>query len=170
MKAILVVDVPVGEEEIKQVGFLANINVFPSIASEQHYEFENVEVRPLPKAITDYDVKVTFDYDEDYALGWNDCLKEITQMKYRKKPVVDAIQIGNNLEEVIDFVGNNGEVYVEDAAWKVDKCIPIIYVNIHTLEGTMTASRGDFIIKGVEGELYPCKENIFYETYELAEE
>ena len=80
-------------------------------------------------------------------------------MKYRKKPVIiEAIQIGTNLEEVRNFVGDKGEIYVEDCAWKV---------GIHTLEGTMTASRGDFIIRGVEGELYPCKEEIFYKTYEL---
>lgn len=83
-------------------------------------------------------------------------------MKYRKKPVIiEAIQIGTNLEEVRNFVGDKGEIYVEDCA------TPIFYVNIHTLEGTMTASRGDFIIRGVEGELYPCKEDIFYKTYEL---
>ena len=89
-------------------------------------------------------------------------------MKYRKKPVIiEAIQIGTNLEEVRNFVGDKGEIYVEDCAWKVGKGTPITYVNIHTLEGTMTASRGDFIIRGVEGELYPCKEEIFYKTYEL---
>jgi hypothetical protein len=37
---------------------------------------------------------------------------------------------------------------------------------IHTLEGDMKASLGDFIIKGVKGELYPCKPDIFWETYE----
>lgn len=80
-------------------------------------------------------------------------------MKYRKKPVIiEAIQIGTNLEEVRNFVGDKGEIYVDKGT---------IYVNIHTLEGTMTASSGDFIIRGVEGELYPCRENIFYKTYEL---
>lgn len=92
-------------------------------------------------------------------------------MKYRKKPVIiEAIQIDTNLEEVKDFVGNNGEVYVDDTAWKVGKGTPIIYVNIHTLEGTMTALRGDFIIRGIEGELYPCKKDIFHKTYELVGE
>ena len=37
---------------------------------------------------------------------------------------------------------------------------------IETLEGTMKANKGDYIIKGVKGELYPCKEDIFYKTYE----
>ena len=39
-------------------------------------------------------------------------------------------------------------------------------MEIETLEGTMKANKGDFIIRGVKGELYPCKEDIFYETYE----
>lgn len=52
-----------------------------------------------------------------------------------------------------------------------------IYINpgtgelvIRTLEGDMTASYGDYIIKGVKGEFYPCKPDIFNETYELVEE
>ena len=89
-------------------------------------------------------------------------------MKYRKKPVIiEAIQIGTNLEEVRNFVGDKGEIYVEDYAGKVGKSTPIFNVYIHTLEGIMKASRGDFIIRGVEDELYPCKEDIFYKTYEL---
>ncbi len=39
-------------------------------------------------------------------------------------------------------------------------------VEIKTLEGVMKANKGDYIIKGVRGELYPCKPDIFYETYE----
>lgn len=40
---------------------------------------------------------------------------------------------------------------------------PII---VHTLEGDMRAEKGDFIIEGVQGELYPCKPSIFWKTYE----
>ena len=40
---------------------------------------------------------------------------------------------------------------------------------IRTLEGDMTISKGDFVIKGVNGEFYPCKPDIFEKTYELAE-
>ena len=40
------------------------------------------------------------------------------------------------------------------------------YIKIHTLEGEYTASPGDIIIKGVEGEFYPCKQNIFKKTYD----
>lgn len=42
--------------------------------------------------------------------------------------------------------------------------------NINTLEGKMRANVGDYIIQGVHGELYPCKPDIFKETYELVEE
>ena len=75
--------------------------------------------------------------------------------KYRKKPVViEAIQwTGKNIWDVRKFVGNKAS----DFNGKF---------NIRTLEGTMSASIGDFIIKGVHGEFYPCKPDIFSETYE----
>ena len=80
-------------------------------------------------------------------------------MKYKKKPVIiEAIQwTGNNYDEVKAFIGNNANQSG--------------YNNLHifTLEGVMTASAGDYIIKGVKGEFYPCKPDIFNETYEPAE-
>ena len=61
--------------------------------------------------------------------------------KYRKKPIeIEAYQ-------------NEGEPFI-----------------IKTLEGDMLAGKGDWIIKGVEGELYPCKDNIFKKTYEKSED
>lgn len=88
-------------------------------------------------------------------------------MKYRKKPVeVEAVQwSGLNHSEIKEFcpVAN---IIIHDAAWQVGKGIPIANLTIHTLEGDMTASRGDFIIKGVNGEFYPCKPDIFNKTYE----
>ena len=45
----------------------------------------------------------------------------------------------------------------------------VLYIEIDTLEGTMRADLGDFIIKGVQGELYPCKPDIFEATYEIVE-
>ena len=78
-------------------------------------------------------------------------------MKYRKKPVViDALQwtgTMTNLAEMAAFT--NDEVFVNDGKLEID-----------TLEGTMTASKGDYIIKGVHGEFYPCKPDIFELTYE----
>ena len=78
-------------------------------------------------------------------------------MKYRKKPVViDAIQwIGSNWYEIDQFITVLHETYPS-----------IGIIKIHTLEGTMEASEGDYIIKGVSGEFYPCKPDIFELTYE----
>lgn len=77
-------------------------------------------------------------------------------MKFRKKPVeVEAVLwTGHNLVEAITFVNT------EDVVARGDK------FEIVTLEGTMTASPGDWIIRGVHGEFYPCKPDIFDETYE----
>lgn len=84
-------------------------------------------------------------------------------MKYRKKPVVvEARQITlSTLEDV--------------AAWckgsikgiKLPRELQVI--EIYTLEGEMRADIGDFVIKGVEGEFYPCKPGIFAKTYEAVE-
>lgn len=81
-------------------------------------------------------------------------------MKYRKKPVViEAIQWNGDKEEVVNFVGNNVKFILgnEDGF-----DIPVI----HTLEGDMIVRRKDYIIKGVNGEFYPCKPDIFDKTYE----
>lgn len=82
-------------------------------------------------------------------------------MKYRKKPVeIEAIQwTGNNETEIAEFT-RNGNRYIE---FENDVC------RIETLEGIMTASKGDFIIKGVRGEFYPCKPDIFAQTYDKVE-
>ncbi len=79
-------------------------------------------------------------------------------MKYKKKPVViEAIQWnGTNMAEIAKFTKNSGR-YIE---FEDDIC------RIETLEGIMIASKNDFIIKGVQGEFYPCKPDIFKETYE----
>lgn len=72
---------------------------------------------------------------------------------YRKKPVeVQAVQWnGENVDEVLEFC--------EKARIKDDS------IFIDTLEGTMEAKMGDYIIKGVKGEFYPCKPDIFEDTY-----
>jgi len=77
--------------------------------------------------------------------------------RYRKKPVVvEAVQWDG---------GNQGEVPGLDR-WVVD--YDLMVVRIETLEGEMLASEGDWIIKGVAGECYPCKPDIFGKTYEEA--
>jgi hypothetical protein len=82
--------------------------------------------------------------------------------RYRKKPVViEAIQwTGENGQAMRDFFGNiDGWGFTSGAASTGQ-------IFIQTLEGTMLADRGDYIIKGVRGEYYPCKPDIFEETYE----
>lgn len=84
-------------------------------------------------------------------------------MKYRKKPVIiEAIQFEDNSDRIVEiheFMGGDTiRVNYED------KDNP--YLKIETLEGTMKASVGDYIIKGVNGEFYPCKPDIFEKTYE----
>ena len=83
--------------------------------------------------------------------------------KFRKKPVViEAMQL---TEESVN------EVYLWMECTKGmatdDEGKPIL--TIPTLEGPMTASCGDWIIKGVNGEYYPCKPDIFRKTYEPAD-
>jgi hypothetical protein len=81
--------------------------------------------------------------------------------RFRKKPVViEAVQFtGQNFFEVSRFI--NGEKYQNNLELH-DTDAPII----HTLEGDLTASPGDWIIKGVKGEFYPCKPDIFAATYD----
>ena len=79
--------------------------------------------------------------------------------KYRKLPVViDAIQWTGDIHAVDAFVGANSERLVAPGDDNT--------LNIHTLEGVMSANRLDYIIRGVAGELYPCKPDIFERTYE----
>lgn len=84
-------------------------------------------------------------------------------MKYKKKPVViDAIQFKDDpdtLIEIQEFMGG-GELRISCA----NPDNPVL--KIETLEGVMEASVGDFIIRGVKGEYYPCKPDIFEQTYE----
>lgn len=83
--------------------------------------------------------------------------------KYRKRPVeVEAIQFdGWNWREVYQFMSDEPLMFTQD--FRKEE-----YVTIDTLEGVMKARVGDYIIKGVHGEFYPCKPDIFHETYEDA--
>lgn len=86
--------------------------------------------------------------------------------KYRKKPVViEAIQF-NGIDDYLKIVEWSKE---SDNTLPADELFqfrtPIMLVN--TLEGTMAANPGDYIIKGVNDEFYPCKPDIFEKTYEL---
>ena len=94
-------------------------------------------------------------------------------MKYRKKPVIiEAFQYDG------DLINSNGDYYVPEWAIKAHKSQVMYFAPkdkgpcelfIRTLEGVHHASVGDYIIKGVQGELYPCKPDIFEATYEKVE-
>lgn len=89
--------------------------------------------------------------------------------KFRKKPVViEAIQWDNaNYKEIGDWMDKKIEPELEsDAAYIAGQGAPVFTIAIETLEGTMKAMPGDWIIKGVNGEFYPCKPDIFEQTYE----
>ena len=89
--------------------------------------------------------------------------------KYKKKPiVVEAVRwTGSNLEEIRNFVGGDLiEECVELFDIKRTLKEMLVDIAIDTLEGTMRVDYGDYIIKGVQGELYPCKPDIFLATYE----
>lgn len=85
-------------------------------------------------------------------------------IRYRKKPVVvDAIQwTGNNFKQIKELIANSSP---SERSLKQEGNILII----KTLEGDMTASLNDYIIKGVQGEFYPCKPDIFEQTYEAVD-
>jgi hypothetical protein len=82
--------------------------------------------------------------------------------KYQKKPVtIEAIQFKEeSIPTIKDWLGEN---LLAEARYSS----PIHWIYyIKTLEGNMKISDGDFIIKGVKGEFYPCKPDIFYATYD----
>ena len=85
--------------------------------------------------------------------------------KYRKKLVViEAFRFnGVNWQECLQFMSEIPLAFTDELSVR-DK------LEIHTEEGVMRASVGDYIIKGVKGEFYPCKPDIFEETYEEVEE
>lgn len=96
-------------------------------------------------------------------------------MKYRKKPVViEAIQFTrNNIKEILYFMGKIPSVdYMPQCKQEeesfLDYCKKCIEngININTLEGDIKLKVGEYIIKGVKGEFYPCKADIFEMTYE----
>ena len=83
--------------------------------------------------------------------------------KYRKKPVVvEAVRLTQEtFGDIVSWIGINGISQL--------RAMQPVCVVIRTLEGKMLANDGDYIIKGVNGEFYPCKQEIFDKTYEVAE-
>ena len=87
-------------------------------------------------------------------------------MKFRKKPVViEAVQLTEtNRGEILHWAKSYAALGTLIGV--VPKSGHPHQMLVHTLEGTMTANVGDYIIRGVQGEFYPCKPNIFESTYE----
>lgn len=105
------------------------------------------------------------------------------RMRYRRKPAIyliyqtaatkeaEAVQwTGENLEEIKAFVGESLIYNIIDTTWKVGEGKPRTFMKIKTSEGDMPVSKGDYIIKGMSGEFYPCSPDIFKATYEEVKE
>ena len=96
--------------------------------------------------------------------------------KYRKKPVViDAVQfICGSEVPVMEFLGLTKEcrkdskrLLYENEVAKIEIFQPeVASLTLKTLEGNMRVSNGDYVIKGIHGEFYACKPDIFDKTYE----
>ena len=79
-------------------------------------------------------------------------------MKYRKKPVIiEAFQEGKECPMWFIKASLSGDIWYNKASGKL---------TIRTLEGDIGVSKGDWIVQGVNGEIYPCKPDIFEKTYE----
>jgi len=86
-------------------------------------------------------------------------------MKYRKKPiVVDAVSYDGNFRclDIFPFSEVRGIIVSQKENGKA--CL-----KIETLEGTMTVSQGDWVVRGIKGEYYPVRDDIFHLTYEPAD-
>jgi len=96
--------------------------------------------------------------------------------KYKKKPVIiEAILLEPTEKSIREVLRFRGEPVVTNCVTASEMfesfCKARIaegFLLIDTLEGTMKASFGDYVIKGVKGEIYPCKPDIFKQTYEIA--
>lgn len=88
-------------------------------------------------------------------------------MRFRKKPVVIEAMQFNGIDDymnIVEWMRKSGHTSADDCRYSTPE------MSIQTLEGTMSARPGDWIIKGVQGEFYPCKPDIFAATYELVED
>lgn len=84
---------------------------------------------------------------------------DMVYQRYRKRPVeIEAVQLTReNFYEVAEWVEAK-------ECWALESPNPALHIK--TLEGTMLARLGDFVIKGIQGEFYPCASDIFEQTYE----
>lgn len=91
--------------------------------------------------------------------------------KVRKRPVeVEAMLLWHEQEQAaVDWVNSNGGVAIWHPEDEIMGMTSPPRLDVHTLEGVMAAGHGDWIIRGVKGEFYPCKGDIFETTYEAVE-
>jgi len=92
--------------------------------------------------------------------------------KYRKKPVVvEAVKLEDEYQSIYDAVEFLFNIGMETSVIGANATVKMVKddggIFIQTLEGTMKAEFGDYIIKGIKGEFYPCKPDIFERTYQL---
>lgn len=100
-----------------------------------------------------------------YKFTEQDLVVPAVVTRYRKKPVeISAVLFDGTLQSVQSFIPSDILEYKEFDRVNTTLIPPTILIS--TLEGQMTAQVGDYIIKGVRGEFYPCKPHIFKETYE----
>ena len=85
-----------------------------------------------------------------------------TMAKYRKKPVIIEAWKWDETKETFKKTGCKSMM----SSGHVERPNEMTSLRIQTLEGTMAVNKGDYIIKGVHGEFYPCKPDIFEKTYE----
>lgn len=88
-------------------------------------------------------------------------------MRYRKRPVV--VEAWEFTRDSLKAADSWVRRYQNDIKLVSQYGGEVLYIEIKTLEGTMRAELGDYIIKGVQGEFYPCKPDIFEATYLKAE-
>lgn len=95
--------------------------------------------------------------------------------KYRKNPMVVEAWLWDGRPETIYQIGMSGLLYNEMTQsgtmsavykWEIEVGEDGMDLVIKTIEGAMRANIGDYIIKGIHGEYYPCKPDIFKESYE----
>ena len=90
-------------------------------------------------------------------------MDDLARLTVVKKPIqVEAIRIHKeNVSLILEWTTKKRPIVVVKEEEEVS------YVEVHTDEGVMKASVGDWIIKGIEGEVYPCKNSIFNKTYNV---
>lgn len=89
--------------------------------------------------------------------------------KYRKKPVeIEAMRWDGSFDSYLavpKWAQSHGALNVNIREFEEGEC-DVDHIRVHTLEGVMRASAGDYVIRGIRGEFYPCKPDIFEATYE----